>query len=49
MEVYMLEIFSSVTQSLIMAIFYLIIIILGIFAGKKFREYKNAQKADKNK
>lgn len=45
----MFEIFASISQSLIMAVFYLVVIILGIFAGKKFREHKNAQKVKTGK
>lgn len=40
----MLDILVAFFQSSLMAVFYLIIIILGIFAGKKFRNYKDAKK-----
>ena len=40
----MLEILAAFLQSSLMAIFYLIIIILGIFAGKRFRSYKDSKK-----
>lgn len=40
----MLDILATFFQSSLMAVFYLIIIILGIFAGKKFRNYRDAKK-----
>lgn len=40
----MLDILAAFFQSSLMAVFYLIIIILGILAGKKFRNYKDSKK-----
>ena len=41
---FMLQILGAFLQSSLMAIFYLIIIILGIFAGKRYRDYKDTKK-----